>query len=456
MAHSLPRDPRRLIPAVDRLLGEPRFQGLIRSYGRRAVRVQLEACLEDLRQSLEPFASGLDVEARLQTLPTQVANALGHRYGSPSRRVINATGIFLHTNLGRAPLPVEVCQRAFELATGASDLEFDLTWGRRGDRNRRLVPWLRELTGAEGALVVNNNAAALVLAVAALASGREVIVSRGELVEIGGSFRIPEILKAAGARLREVGTTNRTYLDDYRRAVGPETGLLLKVHASNYRQTGFVASASLEALAGLARERGVPLLFDLGSGLLRPRAEPALQGEPNLADALAQGADLACGSADKLLGGPQGGILVGRQELIDRLARHPLARALRLDRIRLVALEAVLRRHHAGEAFPLDRLWPEPSGHRKRLERVAEALGGRIVPAEAFVGGGSAPERPIPGEAVAVEGGEELLLRLRGEEPPVIGYLRGTLVIFDLRTVEPEADALLVQAVLRAQEELGR
>lgn len=439
---------------MDRLLGEPRIQGLLRSYGRRAVRVQLEACLEELRQKLADSERGMDLRQELESLPGRLQGALESRYGLPSQRVINATGIFLHTNLGRAPLPAEILQEVLELAGDASDLELDLATGRRKDRNRRVVAWLRELTGAESALVVNNNAAALVLAVAALAAGSEVVLSRGEMIEIGGGFRIPEILEAAGARLREVGTTNRTYLEDYRRALGPNTGLILKVHASNYRQTGFVASVPLEALVGLAREHGVPLLFDQGSGLLRPRPEPALQGEPSLAEAMAQGVDLACGSADKLVGGPQAGILVGRRERIERLARHPLARALRLDRLRLAALEAVLRKHHAGEALPLDRLWPEPEAHRRRLERVAAAVGARIVPAEAFVGGGAAPERAIPGLALALEGGEALFQRLRHQNPPVVGYLRGSSVMLDLRTVSPEADPLLVQSILAACREL--
>lgn len=451
MATELPGDPRRKIPSVDRLLAQATYGELLRSYGREAVRVQLEQELEELRARLGGGSPLADED--LAGLPERLRSRLEERLGRPLRRVVNATGVFLHTNLGRAPLPRDVVERCLELATGACDLEYDLERGQRGDRTRRLRPWLCALTGAEDALVTNNNAAALVLAVAALAQGREVVVSRGELVEIGGSFRIPEILEAAGGLLREVGTTNRTHLDDYRRAVGPDAGLILKVHTSNYRQTGFVAEASLAELVELGRATGVPVLFDQGSGLLRRRSEPALQSEPSLAEAMELEVDLACGSADKLLGGPQAGILLGRRCWIERLRRHPLARALRLDRLRLVALEAVLRKHHAGEPLPIDRLWVDPDLHRARLERVAAALGGAVrVSAEALVGGGAAPERPIPGEALALEGGEDLLARLRQQDPPVVGYVRNGQVLLDLRTVEPELDPILIDAVRRARE----
>ena len=364
--------------------------------------------------------------------------------------MLNATGVFLHTNLGRAPLPREVADRLPELVSASCDLEIDLASGRRGDRSARVARLVAALAGAEDALAVNNNAAALVLALATFAAGREVIVSRGELIEIGGSFRIPEILTAAGARLVEVGTTNRTHLVDYERAVGPETALLLKVHTSNYRVTGFVAEASAAELARIARARGLPLLCDQGSGLLRARAEPQLAGEPSVQELLAEGCDLVCGSGDKLLGGPQAGLLAGRRELVERCRRHPLYRAMRLDRLRSVALDGVLRRHLAEAPMPLDRLWPEPAAHRARLEGVAGRIGAEIVAAEAFVGGGAAPERPIPGEALALAGDDRLAERLRLGSPPVVGYLRGGRLFLDLRTVDARNDDDLVGAVRAA------
>jgi L-seryl-tRNA(Ser) seleniumtransferase len=315
--------------------------------------------------------------------------------------------------------------------------------------------------------VVNNNAAAVVLALAGLTrpGRRRVVVSRGELVEIGGSFRIPEMLAAAGAELVEVGTTNRVRLADYEAAVDEETALLLKVFPSNYRIVGFTASVAPAELARLGREHGVPVAVDEGSGLLRPHPAPQLADHPSVAELIEAGCDLVTSSGDKLLGGPQAGLLVGRREIVERLRRHPLYRPFRPDRGTYAALEAVLRRHLTERPMPIDRLWPDPGEHRRRLEALAGELGGspsaagdsgdgvRIVPAEAFLGGGSAPERPIPGEALALPGGDALLARLRAGEPPVVGYLREDRLILDLRTVDPEDDPALVGAVREALRE---
>jgi L-seryl-tRNA(Ser) seleniumtransferase len=331
-------------------------------------------------------------------------------------------------------------------------LELDLATGRRGQRNARVERLLAAATGAAAAVAVNNNAAALVLALAALARDREVVVSRGELIEIGGSFRIPEIMAAAGARLVEVGATNRTRIADYRAAVSERTALLLKVFPSNFRQVGFVRAVEPAELAALGRELGIPVMVDEGSGLLRPHPAPQLASHPSLAQLMAAGCDLACGSGDKLLGGPQAGLLVGREDLLARCRRHPLYRALRPDRMALAALEAVLRRHLAGAPMPLDRLWPDPAEHRGRLERAAAAIGeaAAIAPADAFLGGGSAPEAPVPGEALAFPGEEALLRRLREGEPPVVAYLREGRLLLDLRTVDPADDEALIAAVRRA------
>lgn len=443
---------RRGLPPLDRLMNDPAVARLIPLYGRDQVRVQARRVVESLRElwAAGPPPPRAEVESAVAALPARIAAEIESSLGGPLRRVVNATGIFLHTNLGRAPLPRTVAEALPALLDAYCDLELDLETGKRGQRNRRVERLLVALTGAEAAVVVNNNAAALVLVLAALAKDREVVVSRGELVEIGGAFRIPEILAAAGARLVEVGATNRTRIADYEKAVRPETALLLKVFPSNFRQTGFVASVEPRSLVDLGRKVGVPVLVDEGSGLLRPHGAPQLAGHPSLAELVEAGCDLACGSGDKLLGGPQAGLLVGRADLLEHCRRHPLYRALRPDRMALAALEGVLRLHLAGTSIPLDRLWPSPEAHRARLERAAAALGAEIVPAEAFVGGGSAPEVPIPGEALALPGDDTLLARLRQGAPPVIGYLRQGRLLLDLRTVASEDDGVLLDAVKRA------
>ena len=461
-----PLDVRRSLPAVDRLLAEPAVAELIPLYGRDRVRVQARRELDALRSRLtavplaeetgeEPPSSPDAVSRAASDLPGRIAAGLAAEMGTPLRRVLNATGVFLHTNLGRAPLPREVAAGLAPLLDASCDLEIDLASGRRGNRNARVERLLLAATGAEAAVVVNNNAAALVLAATALAHGREVVVSRGELVEIGGSFRIPEILAAAGARLVEVGATNRTRAADYRAAVNANTALLLKVFPSNFRQVGFVATVAPEELAALGRELGVPVLVDEGSGLLRSHPAPQLAAHPSLARLVAAGVDLACGSGDKLLGGPQAGLMVGRADLLERCRRHPFYRALRPDRAALATLEGVLRHHLAGAPLPLDRMWPDPDLHRRRLERVLAGIGPAVSaptlsPSHAFLGGGSAPEAPIPGLALSLPGGHETLRRLRTGEPPVVGYLRDDRLWLDLRTVDPADDDALVAAVRTA------
>jgi L-seryl-tRNA(Ser) seleniumtransferase len=446
-------DARRGLPSLDRVLSEPVVARLIPLYGRDQVRVQARRAVAALRRELagDPPLPDAERERAVAALPGRIAGDLEAALGGSLSRVINATGVFLHTNLGRAPLPHEVAAALPPLLDAYCDLEYDRATGRRGQRNRRTEALLTALTGAEAGLVVNNNAAALVLLLAALARDREVVVSRGELVEIGGSFRIPEIMAAAGARLVEVGATNRTRLADYEAAISPQTALLLKVFPSNFRITGFTAAVAPRDLAGLGERAGVPVLVDEGSGLLRPHRAPQLADHPSLRELIDAGCDLACGSGDKLLGGPQAGLIVGRERLLARCRRHPLYRALRPDRAALATLEAVLRVHLSGAPLPLDRLWPDPAAHRVRLERLAAELGGAVVPAEAFVGGGSAPEAPVPGEALALPGDDALLARLRLGEPPVVGYLRQGRLLLDLRTVGAEDDEALAAAVRRAQ-----
>jgi L-seryl-tRNA(Ser) seleniumtransferase len=362
------------------------------------------------------------------------------------RRVLNATGVIAHTNLGRAPLADEALARVLEAARGYSNLEYDLDAGGRGSRQAHVTRILRRLTGAEGALVVNNNAAAVMLALAALAEGRDVIVSRGELIEIGDGFRIPDVLARSGARLVEVGTTNRTRAADYEAAIGPRTALLLRVHQSNFRVVGFTEQPRLEQLAEVARRHGLPLVDDLGSGALVDVGD-----EPTAQASLAGGADLVCFSGDKLLGGPQAGIAVGRGELVERLRRHPLQRALRADKLTLAALEGTLGLYldppRALREVPVLRMLNEPiEAVHARAVRLAAAVGGEVEETVARVGGGALPLAELPSCACAVE--EELAPRLRTAEPPLVGVLRDGRLLLDCRTL---TDAEAVEAAKAVQ-----
>jgi L-seryl-tRNA(Ser) seleniumtransferase len=352
------------------------------------------------------------------------------------RRVLNATGVVVHTNLGRAPLPEAALARVAEIGRGYSNLEYDLDAGRRGSRQVHATEILRRLTGAEAALVVNNNAAAVMLALAALAEGREVLVSRGELIEIGDGFRIPDVLARSGARLVEIGTTNRTRAADYERAVGPETALLLRVHQSNFRVVGFSELPAPAELATVARAAGLPLVDDLGSGAFAP-----FEDEPSARESLAAGADLVCFSGDKLLGGPQAGIVVGRAELVEKLQRHPLQRALRADKLTLAALEGTLALYldpeRAAREVPVLRMLREPSeAVRARAVRLAELVGGEVEETVGRVGGGALPLAELESFACAVE--EQLAAPLRAGEPPVVGVVREGRLLLDCRTLRDE------------------
>jgi L-seryl-tRNA(Ser) seleniumtransferase len=346
------------------------------------------------------------------------------------RRVINATGVIVHTNLGRAPLASEALEHVVAAAGGYSNLEYDVTTGSRGSRQTHVADLLHRLTGAEAALVVNNNAAAVMLALAELAEGREVIVSRGELIEIGDGFRIPDVLARSGARLREVGTTNRTRAADYGEAIGPETAVLLRVHQSNFRVVGFTEQARLEELAAVAHSRGLLLVDDLGSGALIDVGD-----EPTARASLAAGADLVCFSGDKLLGGPQAGIVVGHAELVERLRRHPLQRALRADKLTLAALEGTLRLAlDTPDAIPVLRMLREPPDTvRARAERLSQLVEGEVEETVARAGGGALPLTELPSYACAVE--ESFAAPLRGADPPVIGIVRDGRLLLDCRTL---------------------
>jgi L-seryl-tRNA(Ser) seleniumtransferase len=363
------------------------------------------------------------------------------------QRVLNATGVIVHTNLGRAPLPRAALDRVQDVGLGYSNLEYDLAAGARGSRQDHVGRILSRLTGAEAAIVVNNNAGAMLLALAALAEGREVLVSRGELIEIGDGFRIPDVLARSGARLVEVGTTNRTRADDYERAVRAETALLLRVHQSNFRVVGFTEQPTVPELAAVARRHDVPLLDDLGSGALLD-----LSDEPTVRGALSAGADLVCFSGDKLLGGPQAGIVVGRASLIERLRRHPLHRALRIDKLGLAALEGTLLLYlepdRALRGIPVLRMLHEDVATvRARAERLAAAVGGDVEETLARVGGGALPLAELPSFACAVD--EELSEPLRRNEPPVIGIVRDGRLLLDCRTLA-DGDVDEVAAAIRA------
>jgi L-seryl-tRNA(Ser) seleniumtransferase len=391
-----------------------------------------------LARARAEIAAGLDpgdLESRLRKELASVR--------APSlRRVLNATGVVVHTNLGRAPLAEEALARVVEAARGYSNLELDLGEGVRGSRQDHLAAILRRLTGAEAALVVNNNAGAVLLALAALAEGREVVVSRGELIEIGDGFRIPDVLARSGARLVEVGTTNRTRAADYERAIGADTALLLRVHQSNFRVVGFTELPRLEELAALARRHGLPLVDDLGSGALMPSNSLLLgDREPTAEESLRAGADLVCFSGDKLLGGPQAGIVVGRADLVEQLRRHPLQRALRIDKLSLAALEGTLLLHLDGpERIPVQgMLAQEAVTVRARAERLAAATGGSVEETVGRVGGGALPLAELPSFACSLEA--ELAAPLRAGEPPVVGIVRdGRLLLDCLALTDAEAE----------------
>ena len=453
MPRSSAPNPRRRIPPVARLLAAPEGLALTARYRRERVVDTLRLVLGELRRRVSDGAS----------LPTdrELLATAAHRLQSASQprltRVVNATGVVLHTNLGRAPLAEEAVAAVTSAAAGATNLELDLQTGRRGERDELVAADLCALTGAEAALVVNNNAAAVLLVLNTLAADREVVVSRGELVEIGGAFRIPDVMAKSGARLREVGTTNRTHPDDYRRAIGPATALLMKVHPSNYRLVGFTAAVELATLVAIGREAGVPVVEDLGSGALVDLGAFGLPSEPIVGDRIAAGADLVTFSGDKLLGGPQAGVVVGRRDLVDRLVENPLRRALRPGKLTLAALGATLRLYrespHLTAALPVLRWLTRPLDAMEAIGReVAPVLAARLgdgyrvslVATECEVGSGAVPAVSLPSRALAVEhatvAAEEIAARFRAARPPVLGRIHEGRFLLDLRGIFTPAE----------------
>ena len=442
-------DPRRALPSVDAVLRA----GAVSAQERRRLTASIREVLREARTS----AGG----ERSAAAYVRIARArLAERDRPTLRRVLNATGVVLHTNLGRAPLsPAAV--RAIADAAGAASVEYDLGRGARGERHGHPAGILAEVTGAEDGVVVNNGAAAVLLALAALAARKEVIVARGELVEIGGGFRIPDVLTRSGAKLVEVGTTNRTYIRDYAAAITPRTAAVLRVHASNFKVTGFVAYATSAELAALAAERGISFIHDLGSGTLLDTARHGLGREETVQEAVAAGADVVTFSGDKLLGGPQAGIAVGRAAMIARLRVHPLMRAIRPDKLTLAAMVATLATYRDGTAERELPVWRMIAATERTLARRARAIAAALASAgieadvvvtRSTVGGGSLPEETQPSRGVAVGGGSAALLirRLRGSDPPVIARISDGRAVLDVRSVLPEDDEQLIRSVAAA------
>ena len=447
------RDLLRRIPGVDRLLASPELEPVLQAHPRKQVVDRLREALDELRRRAREGlleSGGLEIGA----IRDRLVEGLERRATPYYRRVVNATGVVLHTGLGRAPLAEEAVSALSELAGHPQRVEIDLESGERGGRDRGCDLLLRELVGCEAATVVNNNAAATLLILAALARGKGVLLSRGEMVEIGGSFRIPDVLRESGAILVEIGTTNRTHERDYRDAIDGETGMILKVHTSNYRIVGFTAGVEIPALVEIGREHGVPVVHDLGSGCLVDLAARGRPGEEPVSASLAAGADLVCFSGDKLLGGPQAGIIAGSREAVDRCRRHSLFRAMRPGRLVYTALEATLRLYLGGEEEAISKIpalrWLTATP--EQLRGRAEALAGRLGALRGFeiaavectsqAGSGSLPAREFPswGLRLDLESGslDELAAELRRGEPSILARLRDDSLLFDMRTLEED------------------
>jgi L-seryl-tRNA(Ser) seleniumtransferase len=462
MAPTSQIDPRRLVPSVDQVMQQAEVQALVERHGRPVVLRAVRAALEDLRR--RAAEEGEAVEATVARMAELVRTRAEAGVRPSLVRVINASGVVVHTNLGRAPLSPDAAARVAEIASSYSNLEYELEKGSRGNRETHAESRLREILGVESTVVVNNCAAAVFLAVNTLAEGREVLVSRGELVEIGGSFRIPDVLRKGGARLREVGTTNRTRLGDFQVALTPETGLILKVHPSNFRIVGFTESPPIEELTELAAEAGVPLMEDQGSGLMG--ALPgALASETTAPGALRGGAGVVTFSGDKLLGGPQAGLIAGRRALVEPMRRNPLYRALRVDKMTLAALDATLCEHEAGRATesvpvlrmihaPLEEVRSRAEAFARRLAQAAPSLEPTPQEAQSAVGGGAAPTAGVPTVVVTVahptHSPDRMAAALRAGDPPVVTRVADDRLVIDLRTVLPNDEPTLLDAVVAA------
>ena len=451
----------RTLPSVDELLREPRIAELVAADSRTIVTDAVRAALQNLRDSvLEGHLNASQVEIAVSTLPEAVQRFVRRAMRTSLRPVVNATGVILHTNLGRAPIAHEAIQHICSVAAEYSNLEFDLDSGERGKRDVHVQRLFSHLFGADAStIVVNNNAAAVLLALNGLAEGGEVLVSRGELVEIGGSFRIPDVMSKSGATLREVGTTNRTRLSDYAQAMNERTRLILRVHRSNFQIVGFTEQPTLSELATLAHERHLPVMEDLGSGALFDLASVGIHGEPGVGDSLAAGVDVVTYSGDKLLGGPQAGLLSGKPDVISRLRNNPMFRALRVDKLIYAALEATLlayvrQDYDAIPALRMMRLSADKIGGRAQAvaAQLPASFHAEVAEDESVIGGGAAPGATLKSQVLilALDGvtANALAARLRHADPPVIARVDEDRVVLDLRTVFPEQDAVLLSTLL--------
>jgi L-seryl-tRNA(Ser) seleniumtransferase len=453
-------DLRRHLPSVEQVLQRPEVRELEARHGRAVVLRAVRGLVEEARARAAAGDQGA-VESVQEELGARLAARVERARAASLVPLINATGVIVHTNLGRSPLPAEAAAQVVRVATAYSNLEFDLEKGERGQREVHAETRLRSLVGSEAAVVVNNNAAAVLLAVNTFAEGREVIVSRSELVEIGGSFRIPDVLRKGGARLREVGTTNRTRASDYRQALGPDTALLLKVHPSNFRMVGFTEAPSRDELVALAREAGVPMAEDLGSGLLAPLAG---MDEVTVAESLRAGVDIVTFSGDKLLGGPQAGLVVGGASPLRAMRSNPLYRALRVDKMTLAALDAVLASHEAGRAasdlptlrmlaLSADEVRARASALAAALKRARPDVEVSVTGGSSAVGGGAAPTAEIPTALLCVRNpgmeASRLAAALRAGDPPVVARVAEDALVLDLRTVFAADEEALAAALLR-------
>jgi len=452
---------RRAIPSIEQLRQRPAIQRLTAEFGHQAVVNALRREADAWRARLTTSTEHPSAETLAASIEHDTARALADVITPSLRPVINATGVIIHTNLGRAPLAEPAIARLRTLGGGYSNLEFDLATGSRGSRATHAESLLCAVTGAEAAVVVNNCAAATLLVLSAIARGREVLVSRAELVEIGGGFRVPDVMAQSGAKLREVGTTNRTRLSDYALAIGDRTAAILRVHPSNFRIEGFVERTPVPELAALAQRFDLPLVEDLGSGLSVSDPPPALEAEPRVQQVLAAGVDVLCFSGDKLLGGPQAGIIAGRRRWIDPIRRHPLMRALRVDKLTYAALEATLVEHVTGRAnhtVPVLRMAAlDANAIGARAEQIAAALrsagwSADVVDGTSAIGGGSAPGTGLPTRLVAIARNgltaDALEEHLRRLDPPVVARIEHDRVVLDLRTVEPEDDHKLATLLI--------
>lgn len=440
----------RSLPSVDQIIQSEPGQAWIASYGRP---LTLEAIRQTLETARTEFRQGKTLPDHARILGI-IEQQLAMWVTPTLLPVINATGVILHTNLGRAPLSAAAIQACLEVARGYSNLEFDLESGKRGSRLLHAEKLLKHLTGAEAALVVNNNAAAVVLALSALARRRGVVISRTQLIEIGGGFRVPEVMKQSGARLIEIGTTNRVHLSDYEAALQESPAIVLRAHRSNFKLVGFTSEPELVEIASVCHRENIPLIDDLGSGSLLETTHYGLAHEPTVQESLAAGADLVCFSGDKLLGGPQAGIIVGRAELVNRLKKHPLARAIRADKLCLAALNATLMHYLKDEAEHAIPIWRMISARLETLQTRAVAWGdnlgrGEVIPAESTVGGGSLPGETFPTYVLRLHlpSPNRFMERLRQSNPPVIARLEDDNILFDPRTVLPEQESVLLKTL---------